>query len=291
MLITGIWSDRLRSDEVEFSQKIAEYFAEKDEYKSLIQDSKIQKVLNSLKSPKSMSEEDIKAAKSHLFEIRFSYAIDQLGLDIIYEHKTGVDNTSVDFLIKDKEQHEWLVELTSLRDGEHIKQDTNLNEGMYSYISPDNNAEVKDIHRAQQAILCKVAKNGDTPIKFPETNTGCKKYNIIIVDMRAINFGMVDNWDLQAIMFGCKHLNEYYREFIDKEGKAHPIMGICDLDYSDLRAKYFRERVHAVGFINEKEYKEGEISTQLKVYYNNLMSTDSVPEFPIGTNPQFLRKP
>lgn len=97
---------------------------------------------------------------------------------------------------------------------------------MFLHFTPDNNDEVKDIWRAQQAILSKVAKKPAIPIKFPVPNaTTC---NAIVIDMRAINLGRVDKYDLQIIMYGSQHLRNIdhgflYREFVTADGFCKPI--------------------------------------------------------------------
>ena len=279
----GVWSDRLRTDEVDFTQKIITSFESQNNWTSqLLNDAKIRNMLALLECPKHMNTDNIKAVKAALFEIRIANAIYQSGYNAIYECKTGVDKTSVDFLIhcdENKGQHNWLVELTSLRDSEDIKQATTQKNDIYCYISPDNNAEVKDIWRAQQVILSKVAKSckkksAIIPIKFPVPNATMSTYNAIVIDMRAINLGMVDKYDLQIIMYGSQHLRNIkygllYREFVTTDGVRKPILGICDPKYEDPRAQYFRERIHAVGFINEKTYKQGEINSEIQTYCNH----------------------
>jgi hypothetical protein len=271
----GVWSDELRADELDFTKKIITSFKSQNNWTSqLLNDAKIRSMRALLEHPKNMSIDNRKAVKAALFEIRIANAIYQSGYNAIYEYKTGIDKTSVDFLIhgdKSKGQHDWLVELTSLRDSEDIKQATTQKSDMYFYISPDNNAEVKDIWRAQQAILSKVAKKPAIPIKFPLPNA--TTYNVIVIDMRAINLGMVDKYDLQMIMYGSQHLRNIdhgflYRDFVTVDGFLKPILGICDSKYEDPRAQYFRERIHAVGFINEEKYEQGEINSHIQTYCN-----------------------
>jgi hypothetical protein len=271
----GVWSDELRADELDFTQKIITSFKSQNNWTSqLLNDAKIRSTLALLEHPKNMSTDNRKAVKADLFEIRIANAIYQSGCNAIYEYKTGVNKTSVDFLIhgdENKGQHDWLVELTSLRDSEDIKQATTQKSGIYFYISPDNNDEVKDIWRTQQAILSKVAKKPAIPIKFPVPNA--TTYNAIVIDMRAINLGKVDKYDLQIIMYGSQHLRNIddgflYREFITADGFRKPILGICDPKYEDPRARYFRERIHAVGFINEEKYEQGEINSHIQTYCN-----------------------
>ena len=168
----GVWSDRLTKEEVDFTQKIL-VSSQNSWLNQLVENNKIKRTLELLKNPKNMSSRDIKAAKADLFEIRIAYAIHQSGYSAIYEHKTGVGDYSVDFFIYDnkiKEQHDWLVELTSTRDSEDVKQNTTQKNSVYSYITLDNNQEVKDIWRVQQAILSKVGKKPAIPIKFPLPN-------------------------------------------------------------------------------------------------------------------------
>lgn len=136
----GVWSDELRADEVDFTQKIITSFKSQNNWTSqLLNDAKTRSILALLEHPKNMSTDNRKAVKAALFEIRIANAIYQSGYNAIYEYKTGVDKTSVDFLIhgnKNKGQHDWLVELTSLRDSEDIKQATTQKNDICFYISP-----------------------------------------------------------------------------------------------------------------------------------------------------------
>lgn len=280
----GVWSDRLTKEEVDFTQKIL-VSSQNSWLNQLVENNKIKRTLELLKNPKNMSSRDIKAAKADLFEIRIAYAIHQSGYSAIYEHKTGVGDYSVDFFIYDnkiKEQHDWLVELTSTRDSEDVKQNTTQKNSVYSYITLDNNQEVKDIWRVQQAILSKVGKKPAIPIKFPLPNG--TTYNAIIIDVRAMNIGMVDENDLKTIMYGSKcYTGPIYREFIEKNDSHKTILGICDPKYEDqdLRARCFRERIHVVGFINEKKYEKGFINSNIQTFCNPHLTSELDLELPI----------
>jgi len=274
--------DAFKSDEVDYTLKIVDIIKSqgKDNWMNkMLNDSKITKVLNSVKEAKAMKlneEKEAKAmnpdekkeAKTMLSEIRFAHALN--GYSANYEYKTGVGKTSVDFFIPRKNgTHNFLIELTSSREGEHIKQNILQKNGITSYVSPDNNTEVKEILRLQQTILSKVAKQSlkFSPIKFPmpDGNT----YNAIICDTSSV-LGGIDENDFKLAMYGNEYFKDpiYHRYFIDEKGTKKPILGICDQRYYCERAKHFRKTIHIVGIYTEENYEKGEINSNIQSLCN-----------------------
>ena len=162
----GTWNDNLIVDEIDFTESAIDILSTVGWGKKLLEDKSIKATLKSLEFPVKMVPEDILVAKSKLFEIRFAHAIHRAGYAAEYEYNTGVNNTSVDFMIHNKgNDRDWLVELTGLRDSEKIKKTPVHTEDFSSYISPNNDEEMNDIIRAQSLILSKVTDKDNNPIK------------------------------------------------------------------------------------------------------------------------------
>ncbi len=226
-----------------------------------LEDKKVKKILLS---------EDIAQAKSKLFEIRFAAAIQKAGIAAEYEFKTGIDKRSVDFRI-----NEWLIELTSLRISDAVKENTISFENFASYQSvttpwdEENSPEVRDVIKAQQAILAKC-------IKFPEKQNSLY-FHVIIVDMRNFNSGGSDFGDYINIVYGSQDLpEEYQRSWIDQNKQRRLITGIFDPTYPDSRAVDLQKKIHAVGFIHEKKFLPGEINSNIMLYANPESDTENI---------------
>lgn len=108
-------------NEVEFSIWASKMLREKDSgrWDSFLNDSKIKKAISIEKDINRPSSET-KLIKAALFEVRIAYALSQLNLPIQYEYSTNMGNTKVDFILSNT--NKWLIELTSLREGEEVKK-------------------------------------------------------------------------------------------------------------------------------------------------------------------------
>jgi HipA-like protein len=236
----------------------------------------------------SLNKEFLITAKSKLFEVRFALAIKLAGLAAIYEDK-NVGSSSVDFKVYNAHndtQPTWLIELTSLRDSQAVKENTIIigNFSMYSSNTNSwdklNSPEVRDIIKTQDAILNKVTKktsDGLQPIKFPLIEKKTLYIHVIIVDIRAFNAGASDFGDYINILYGSKDLpDEYKRWWKNKNEIKEPIIGIFDPNYPDSRSKYLQQRVHAVGFIYEKSFMPGELNSSIVLYANTKSNTENI---------------
>lgn len=276
----GGWADVLREDEFIFSKEAAEALKTVVWAKKFLKGKKIEKALNYIPGTDPYRE-DTRSVKASLFEVRFAYAIHKAGLTAEYEYKAGVDKSSVDFRIlsQNKQDPEWLVELTSLGDSDAVKENTVIQGNFYSYSSSttpwdtENSPEVRDLIKVQQAILGKVKeKKGIDPIKFPEVSIykgSSSIYHVIIVDIRGFNGGASDFGDYMNVLYGSQGLDDFYkRVWIAEDGTKELLKGILDTNHPDPRSKILQARVHAIGFISEKVFNKNEIMTQLKLYPN-----------------------
>ncbi len=278
------WADTLHEDEFNFSKQASEKLKTVPWAEKFLDDKKIKNALN-YKSSEDPYKRQVRTVKSSLFEIRFAYSIYKAGLKAEYEYKTGVGNSSIDFRIisQNKLSPSWLVELTSLGDSEAVKENTVIKGDAHRFSSlttpwdKENSPEVRDLIKVQQAILNKVSRISKDemkiiPIKFPkisEEDDHAQTYHVIIIDIRGFGAGISDFYDYMNILYGSQGLDDVYkREWIEKDGSKKLIKGVFDHEHPDPRAHILQERVHAIGFIDEKNFNEDEILTQLKLYPN-----------------------
>lgn len=96
----GLWADNL-GEEVAFTKKVAQKLRNCGApwTKKFFKDQKIKEALQ-VQPCQQLAPGKVKGYKGALFEIRFAYMLSQLGLNPVYEYKTNMGNTSVDFKIE-----------------------------------------------------------------------------------------------------------------------------------------------------------------------------------------------
>ncbi len=238
--------------------------------------------------------------KSKLFEIRFAYYLAQRGFSAVYEHKTGVGNSSVDFFVDGRPS--WLMELVSLRPSDAVKNSTitcgNVTQmelssfkamqakydAEQSGAAPDEVTRLAviagkgsiegEILRAQRQLGEKVAKKRSNH-KFPAAVDG--SVNSIVVDGRGFAGGGDNHSEFNFICTGRTG------EFMGSEEIIYywlgkPILGIFHPGNDKNNASIMRERIHVLHFISEREehYIEGGLE-QASVFFcvNGLLGKSS----------------
>jgi len=266
----------LASEELERSREAAAHLKNVGWAKTLLEKPLIQKILdeNYLKDKEKKIQElreNEQQIKQALFEVRFAEEIHTSGLEACYEFKAGKGKKSVDFKIYDKNNktcREWLVELTSLEESQAVKDNTSVKGNFVCFQSistpwdKKNPPEVRDIIKAQTAILRKAEK-------FPEIEVS-QTYHVIIINMRGFLMGVSDEGDYLNILYGSKDLPDVYKRFwVNNKKEKQLIVGIFDPNHpSRLCSQDLQKRVHAVGFINEKKFTKSEIKNGIKLYHN-----------------------
>lgn len=268
----GKFTDFFSVDEIEYSKKAAEELRNADWAKKILSDKKIS---TALKVEKNMDRtyDEFSSIKSALFEIRFADGLHKIGFNAEYEAATGVGRSTVDFKVP-YDSSIWLIELTSTRESDTVKEATKTKDEFYSYLSITNNRtnspEILELIKLQKVICNKVHKQG-LPHKFPEISDNI--YNVILVDIRSINAGIIDHFDCHIITHGSSSLANvaegvYCRGFIDNTGKLDHIKGIFEQNHPDPNSKIIRERIHFICFVKEQEYNENELINKMKVFEN-----------------------
>jgi len=209
--------------------------------------------------------------KPLLFEARFAYELFRRGIQVQYEYKAGVGASTVEFRIINS--IEWLIELVSVRESEGIKLATHSSGHFFStFLSSSNlisskaegnkvtkrykQSEEAEMITAQHKIGEKVLSHGQ-PTKFPCPNNAIHG---IIVDMRGYIVDGGDWIDYRQIAYGPDGVPSDHKQFIHYWDNK-PIRGLFEkLDQHPAKAaSLLQERIHLLGFIAEKDYKENEI--------------------------------
>lgn len=298
-----LWSDVLTSAEIKYSILAREQLR-KSQYKGvlkLLRYEKIEKAFDQI-DQQGLTLEETLNIKSFFFETRFARDIDLANLEFDYECKieTSKKSKSIDFFIKPQppKLNRWLIELTTFKTSQAVKENTAITDysggsQMFEYSSGEssenkgNSPEVRDIIKAQRAILKKAAKFTKV---LPDT------YNIILMDIRGFNSSVNDEGDYLNIIYGS-HIflkgipnferNSYARNWINPKTKEKSLVkGIFDLTYEEncsdeLKEEFncLKRNVHGIGFISEKNYKPGEIVGKIKLYGNpNIFGEESIKE-------------
>lgn len=209
--------------------------------------------------------------KSLLFEARFAYELFKRDMTVQYEYPAGIGDSTVEFRISNS--REWLIELVSVCESDGMKLATET-QGPFTtmFLSSSNlqtdkldsecaieqqkQTEEHEMIIAQYKIGEKVLSRGK-PTKFPIPNNAI---HAILVDMRGyIGLGG-DGIDYRQIAYGPDGVPRKYKELIHYwENK--PIRGLFEkLSMHPSRAaSLLQSRIHLLGFISEKEYRENEI--------------------------------
>ena len=101
---------------------------------------------------------------------------------------------------------------------------------------------------AVQRICQKLEKDGK-PHKFPPP---AGKTHVLLVDFRTFKNGG-DKWDRAHIGLGGESVPEVFRNHY--EGRL--VSGVFDTKTTLKGAAQARERLHFIGFVNEKSYEDG----------------------------------
>lgn len=270
----GKFTDFLSVDEIRYSKKVGKKLQKAEWAKKMLNDSKISAALT-IKQNKDRTYEEFSSIKSALFEVRFAYALQQIGLDAEYESKTGVGKSTVDFKLNYNNSI-WLIELTSTRESDAVKKTTKTNrDGFNNYLSitnsTKNSPEIRELIKLQNVIYNKTQQNGK-PHKFPVISDN--NYHVIVVDVRSNSAGISDHYDYHIVTYGSHSLTNvndgiYCREFIDNDSNdMEHIKGVFEQNNPNPNSKIIRERIHFICFVKEQEYKENEIINKMDVFLN-----------------------
>ena len=244
-----MWSDRLKAKEAEYTQHAL------DELSSV---SWATPLLTRLQSAGGLKSENMPI----MFEVRFAYELHRAGVSAIYEYQAGVGNSAVEF--KTETTPPWLVELVSIRTSDAAKRAVRQTGLIYEQLlapTPDDPArsEEAEMITAEQKIGEKVFTDG-RPTKFPPVSDSL---HLIVTDIRGYLDEGGDVFDYRQMAYGARGIPAQYSWMIHYweivPGKTQPIRGLFERDNPLHSARYVQERIHFLGFVREREFREGEI--------------------------------
>jgi hypothetical protein len=268
-----MWADSLKEKEVEGTLNAANQLVSVNWAAPLLNRTK--SILDRLHIGKDNRElyleDPLKPSEmSFLFEIRFAYSLAMEKVTAVYEHATGVGNTTVDFKVNLDQP--WLVELVSLHESKAFKEAC-FTSGELQGVKLSTNATDRrktvegEIIKAQERIGEKLWKK-QRQIKFPEPN---EAIHMVMVDARGFPgvgiCGEKANW--HQIVYGPRGLGELTSFWKNPEtGQREPIRGLFEQNCPLRASRVIQERLHFIGVVCERTFEAGEIKDR-SVYYCN----------------------
>ena len=211
--------------------------------------------------------------KAKLFELRFGYGLHGAGVQPRYE-TAGEDQSTLDFGFKVGDR-EFLVEMMRLEETDAVRAATRAEEfadgavmvsrSLSTTAQDERQSEEGETLKAVERICQKFEKDGK-PHKFPPVGSAT---HILLVDMRTfLNGG--DEWDRVHVGLGGKHVSQCHRRY----WKGNLISGVFSPETKLRGAGEARERLHFIGFVNEKAYAANAIGPAIQFIANpNLFKT------------------
>lgn len=247
-----IWSDSLRSTEGAYMERILPILREIPWAAP---------VVHRIASAGGIMAEN----KPLFFEARFAYELHLVGISATYEHRAGVGDSTVDFLLHTTPP--WLVELVSLRATKASQRAIRRRGEIYEQslttdASDPAQSEEAEMITAEQKITEKVFANG-RPVKFPRPTDAL---HLILTDVRGYLDGSGGDYaDWRHIAYGPAGIPDgpdkdfYIRRWTSPSGRREPIKGLFDPTNPLAGSGFFQERIHFLGFVQEHAFTDGEI--------------------------------
>ena len=216
-----------------------------------------------------------RANKSRLFELRFAYSLFQAGIVPRYEIQ-GEGDSTLDFGFTSASQ-DWAVELMRLEETVAVQEATQswsdvdgvtqASLHLYSNADDPRQSIEGETIKAVQRISQKFERDG-RPHKFPIPDGA---YHALLVDFRTfLNGG--DSADCIHVGLGGEYVeNEVLR--VRWEGEL--ISGVFNPRTKVRGAEQARERVHLIGFVNERAYGPSEFEGATQFIANPQLFADS----------------
>lgn len=237
--------------------------------------------------------------KAKLFELRFGHALHKAGAEPRYEI-AGEAQSTLDFGFN-VGGREYLVEMMRLEETAAVKAATTTEEfgdgavlvkrTLTSTGKDPKQSEEGETLKAIERICQKFEADGK-PHKFPPIGAAT---HILLVDMRTfLNGG--DKADRMHIAVDGKQVPPVFRRYWGKEDDRKLITGVFSAETKLRGATEARERLHFIGFVNEKTYEDGAIGASIQFVGNpNIFRTpeeahDALKGWPLG-EPVILNAP
>jgi hypothetical protein len=192
--------------------------------------------------------------KAKLFELRFGYSLHKAGSQPRYE-VAGEGESTLDFGFTSNGQ-EFLVEMMRLEETDAVRAATTtekfedgavmVKRSLTTTAVDARQSEEGETLKAVERI-CQKFESGGKPHKFPSPGTAV---HVLLVDVRTL-FNGGDEWDRVHVGLGGEYVpHEFFRRYY----KDKLISGVFSPRTTLKGAPEARERLHFIGFVNEKSY-------------------------------------
>jgi hypothetical protein len=195
--------------------------------------------------------------KAKLFELRFGYGLHKAGIQPRYEIP-GEGESTLDFGFT-SDGHEFLVEMMRLEETDAVRAATTTEEfadgatmvkrSLTTTAEDPRQSEEGETLKAVERI-CQKFESGGKPHKFPLPRSAT---HVLLVDVRTL-FNGGDEWDRVHVGLGGEYVpHEFFRRYF----KGKLVSGVFSPRTTLRGASEARERLHFIGFVNEKSFEEG----------------------------------
>lgn len=226
--------------------------------------------------------------KSKLFELRFGYEMHKAGIKPRYE-VAGEGESTLDFGFASGGR-DFLVEMVRLEETNAVKAATTTEEvadgvtmvkrSLSSTAADSRQSPGGETLMAVQRISQKLENNGK-PHKFPPAAAAI---HVLLVDVRTL-FDGGDIWDRIHVGLGGEFVPPQFRLFYE----GNLITGVFSPKTNVKGAAEARERLHFIGFVNERSYQAGALGPSIQFVANpHLFKTPEAARaalagWPLGT--------
>lgn len=206
--------------------------------------------------------------KAKLFELRFGYGLHEAGIQPRYE-TAGEGKSTLDFGFTSG-GCEFLVEMVRLEETDAVRAATTTEEfgdgavmikrHLTTTAEDARQSEEGETLKAVERI-CQKFESGGKPHKFPPPGSAT---HVLLVDVRTL-FNGGDEWDRVHVGLGGEYVpHELFRRYY----KGKLISGVFSPRTTLRGASEARERLHFIGFVNEKSYDAGEFGPAIQFIAN-----------------------
>jgi hypothetical protein len=233
--------------------------------------------------------------KAKLFELRFGSELQKAGIEPRYE-TAGEGRSTLDFGFT-AAGREFLVEMMRLEETDAVREATTKEEFEDGAVmisrnlsttneDPKQSEEGETLKTVQR--ICQKFEHKGKPHKFPPVGSAT---HIFLVDFRTfLNGG--DTADRVHVALGGECVPKEFRRYWERK----LISGVFSLRTEVRGAAEARERLHFIGFVNEKAYEAGEFGSAIQFIANpHLFKTEeearaALAGWPLG-EPVILNAP
>jgi hypothetical protein len=206
--------------------------------------------------------------KAKLFELRFGNCLHEAGVEPQYE-VGGEGDSTLDFGFTSGDR-EFLVEMVRLEETEAVRAATTIEDfgdgavmikrHLTTTAKNPHQSEEGETLKAVERICQKLEKDGK-PHKFPVPGSAT---HVLLVDVRTL-FNGGDEWDRVHVGLGGEYVpHEFFRRYYNNK----LVSGVFSSKTMLKGAAQARERLHFIGFVNEKAYEAASFGPAIQFIAN-----------------------